>query len=70
MNIVKIDSVTGQNAPLSEKITRTNARGNNDLRQNSEDSVKISEEGKKKHIFGQLMARLSEGNGAKGHIDR
>ncbi|MBI5587751.1 MAG: hypothetical protein HY889_05215 [Deltaproteobacteria bacterium] len=68
--MVKIDSVTGQNTPLLEKTTSSNARGYNALRQDSEDSVKISEEGKKKHIFGQLMARISEGNGAKKDIDR
>lgn len=68
--MVKIDSVTGQNTPLLEKTTGTNARGYDALRQGSEDSVKISEEGKKKHIFGQLMARISGGNGDKSGIDR
>lgn len=68
--MVKIDSVNGQKAPLSEKTVSGDVR---DLRQSaagSDDSLRISEEGKKKHIFGRLMIRISEEGKAKGPVDR
>jgi hypothetical protein len=70
--MVKIDSVNGQKAPLSEK-TKTVSGDVRDLRQSaagSDDSLRISEEGKKKHIFGRLMIRISEEGKAKGPVDR
>lgn len=68
--MVKIDSVNGQNAPLSEKTVSGNVRDRHQASEGSDDSIRISEEGKKKHIFGQLMAHISEESKTKGPVDR
>lgn len=68
--MVKIDSVNGQNAPLSEKTVSGNVRDGHQGAAGTDDSLRISEEGKKKHIFGQLMARISEESKGKGPVDR
>ncbi|MBI5454410.1 MAG: hypothetical protein HY956_07285 [Deltaproteobacteria bacterium] len=62
----KIDTLPGQNLALSDRHSNKNERARHEDAKPSEgDSVVISEEGKKKHIMGQLMARISEQNGAK-----
>ncbi|MBI2413329.1 MAG: hypothetical protein HYV24_08980 [Deltaproteobacteria bacterium] len=62
----KIDTLPGQNLALSDRYSNKNARAHHEDAKPSEgDSVVISEEGKKKHIMGQLMARISDQNGAK-----
>lgn len=64
--MLKIDSLPGQNLALSDKYSNNNARGRQeDARPSEGDSVVISEEGKKKHIMGQLMAQISDNNGAR-----
>ncbi|MBI5643164.1 MAG: hypothetical protein HY954_06785 [Deltaproteobacteria bacterium] len=63
----KINSVVGHNLTLSDKVSDKGSRPHHDdSRTNDSDSVVISEEGKKKHILGQLMARISDqGSGKK-----
>ncbi len=68
--MVKIDSVNGQNAPLPEKTVSGNVSDGRQGTAGSDDSIRISEEGKKKHIFGQLIARITEESKAKGSVDR
>lgn len=67
--MIKINSASLNSAPASgnvsvksEKPHKPTAGGN--------DVVVISDEGKRKHIMGQVLATISEPNGSKRHIDR
>lgn len=59
--MVKIDPAAVLDIPASERISRHNPRTYRDNKDGFDDVVKISDEGKKKHILGALMARISEG---------
>ncbi len=60
--MVKLDPVLGQNGVISEKaIKKSLDREKN--KNHAGDTVIISDEGKRKHIMGQLMARLTEQKG-------
>lgn len=63
--MVKIDQVIGQ-MPLSDRFTRKIGQ-EKDLapKDPGADVVLISEEGKKKHILGQVLSRLSGDSGGK-----
>jgi len=66
--MVKIEPVNGQNTPLPEKKNAGELRDHQEASRGSDKAVRVSEEGMKKHIFGQLMARISEEAGAKGKL--
>ncbi len=57
--MVKIDSVNGQNAPLPEKTVSGNVSDGRQGTAGSDDSIRISEEGKKKRVMGHVLASLS-----------
>ncbi|MBI5491338.1 MAG: hypothetical protein HY893_00235 [Deltaproteobacteria bacterium] len=60
--MVKLDPVLGQNGLISEKIIKKAL--NQDINNgHAGDTVTISDEGKRKHIMGQLVARLTEQKG-------
>lgn len=64
--MVKINPVTGRHAVSSASVLNKTTPGGPDNPKKSEnDVVSISEEGKKKHSLGQLMAWISRQGGAK-----
>lgn len=60
--MIKLDPALGQNGLISEKVIKK-ALNQDMSRAGASDTVTISDEGKRKHIMGQLKARLTEQKG-------
>jgi len=59
---MKIEPVNGHNPKHADKVSGADIENHRQLISDDDESVRISEEGKKKLIFGALLARISEKN--------
>ncbi|MDP2690483.1 MAG: hypothetical protein Q8P48_10295 [Deltaproteobacteria bacterium] len=69
--MIKINTATGQNLSIQDNSKgRTSGVSEDKPGATGTEVVSISEEGKKKHIMGQVMANLSGDEAARGRFRR
>ncbi len=69
--MIKINTATGQNLPVPDNSKgRPSSVSEDKPAAAGSETVSISEEGKKKHIMGQLMANLSGDEAGRGRFRR